>query len=430
MSESPIVLNEREARRARSTLARIDDLLSATCTLESAKTGLSTDVVENHRKALTTARAALSRTLESYDRARAGDFDDLLSTWRGEPGVVLIVARIARGMSQSDLAAKLGVREQQIQRYEAERYRSISLQNYRRIAGALGVEIEARIRDNANAWLRQITFQEPQFTADEMRKVIDHAKKHKWFELPKAPEEQQAFLLDYISESTARFGSPALLRTGLNVLDLTNDLLLASWRARVIQRAESEAAKAQNSFDPLDISWLRDLVSLSTHDDGPKRAKVLLRDKGIWLVIEPQIIGLRLDGAAFQIRGTPVIGMTIRYDRIDNFWFTLLHELAHVFLHQQSGLSAGFFDDLDKEQLDGVEMEANKFASSVLIPAERWKTSPARISKSSPVVEDFARQLNVHPAILFGRIRKERNDYSIFSDRIGSGQVRRQLVAN
>jgi HTH-type transcriptional regulator/antitoxin HigA len=430
MSDSPIVLNEREARRARSTVARIDHALSGAGMLETAKTGLSSEVVEQYRKALRSARSALNRTLESYDRARVGEFDDLLSAWRSEPGVVLIIARIARGMSQSELAAKLGVREQQIQRYEADRYCSISLQNYRRVAAALGVEIEAKIRDRADAWLRQMTVSEPRFADDDIRKVCDHAKHHKWFEAPQGRDECRSYLLDYISESIARFGCPALLRTGLNALDLTSDILLAAWRARVIQRAELEAATIHNTFEPFDITWLPSLVSLSSRENGPRQAMSLLRSRGINIIVESQIAGLRLDGAAFRIREMPVIGMTIRHDRIDNFWFTLLHELAHVFLHQQSGLATGFFDDLDKVEPDEVEMEANEFAGSLLISTERWKMSPARISKSPRAVEEFAKQLGIHPAIVFGRIRNERNDYSIFSDRVGLGQVRRQLVAN
>jgi HTH-type transcriptional regulator/antitoxin HigA len=167
MLDSPIVLNEREARRARSTLARIDEVTSPMSIFDIVKGSLPSDVVEQHRKAVRTARAVLSRALELYERARAGDFEDLLSAWRTDPGTVLIIARIARGMSQADLAETLGVREQQIQRYEAERYRSISVQNYRRIAATLGVELEARIKNSAQTWIK---FEEPVLTPSDVKK--------------------------------------------------------------------------------------------------------------------------------------------------------------------------------------------------------------------------------------------------------------------
>lgn len=122
------------------------------------------------------------------------------------------------------------------------------------------------------------------------------------------------------------------------------------------------------------------------------------------------------------------IGLTIRRDTIDSFWFTLMHEVAHVILHYRTGLALGFFDDSEASSLDEIEAEANEFASNILIPDERWKRSPARIAKSSTVVERFAKELQIHPAIVFGRIQKERGDYAIFSNLVGRGQVKRFLV--
>ena len=67
------------------------------------------------------------------------------------------------------------------------------------------------------------------------------------------------------------------------------------------------------------------------------------------LIVEPQVPGLKIDGAAFIVDGRPVIGMTLRTDTVDNFWFTLMHELAHVTLHFSTGLAVGFYDQTDQE---------------------------------------------------------------------------------
>jgi HTH-type transcriptional regulator/antitoxin HigA len=432
MLDSPIILNEREARRARTVLARAKELLSAKETLNSARDGVPPNIVKMHQKAITSSRNALSAMLEAYDRIRSGDYTDVAKKWDSEPGIVLIVARIARNLSQSDLASKLGMREQQIQRYEAERYRSISLQNFRRVAAALGVQLKASIGSEFQAWVSQFSVPEqPGISEHQLQTIVAHATKHNWFDVPHDEAEQYRAIIDFIHESHVRFGSPGLLRTGLKSLDLRNDALLAAWRAQVLARAEKMVEEAQPSFDPYDISWLTELVRLSKHDDGPARAVKLAAQKGIFVVAEAQLIGLKLDGAAFLSGGVPVIGVTVRHDRVDNFWYTLLHECGHVFLHYQSGLAAGFFDeDLEKEKTDELELEADQFASSMLIPSEQWRTSPARISKSAQPIEQFARELGIHPAIVFGRIRKERNDYRIFSDRIGLGKVRNQLLTN
>ena len=59
-----------------------------------------------------------------------------------------------------------------------------------------------------------------------------------------------------------------------------------------------------------------------------------LAHSGIPLVVEPHLPQTYLDGAAFLLpAGRPVIGLTLRYDRLDNFWFVLFHELAHVVKH-------------------------------------------------------------------------------------------------
>ena len=64
---------------------------------------------------------------------------------------------------------------------------------------------------------------------------------------------------------------------------------------------------------------------------------------------------MKIDGAAFLVDEIPVIGMTLRLDAVDNFWFTLLHEVAHVILHYRTGLASGFFDDVDNPAIDELE---------------------------------------------------------------------------
>lgn len=121
--------------------------------------------------------------------------------------------------------------------------------------------------------------------------------------------------------------------------------------------------------------------------------------------------------------------MTLLRDKVDNFWFTLLHEVGHVVLHFNKGLGLGFFDRIDAEAVEQEEMEANNFASNLLIPEELWRRSPVRIARSGAVIEKFAKQIGVNPAIVFGRIQKERGDYKTFSSKIGRNKVRKQLMS-
>jgi HTH-type transcriptional regulator / antitoxin HigA len=429
--ESRIILNERDARLARASAARMREFLASSSEIERAKSGLCVDVLNQHRKAVHSSARELAGALDAYERIKSGDLREAFEQWRHDPGVSLIIARVAKGLSQADLAEKLGLKEQQIQRYEAERYRSISLSNFRRIGIALGVRLSAELYSNESSWAAQASVTGVEYSHDDLKRVVKHARAHAWLDFSEGDEEHA--LLEYVSEAASRFGSPSLLRTGLNVHDLQQDLALLAWRTRIVERAEQVITPNFGVFDPLDIDWLADLARLSIRPDGPAAAVALLAQKGIVLVVEPQVPGLSLDGAALLVRGIPVIGMTLRHDRVDNFWFTLMHELGHIFLHYRTGLASGFFDDVERGPergpVDAMEREANEFAGSVLIPPERWKTSSARISKSPQPIEAFAKQLGINPAIVFGRVRRERNDYKIFSNRVGHSEVRKWLGA-
>lgn len=430
MSESPIILNEREARRTRAFIARIDEMLSAHDVADPNKYEIPAEVWEMHGRALRDTRRASAGMLEAYESIKQGRFAEAATRWKHEPGVMLIIARIARGLSQAELAERLNMREQQVQRYEAERYKSISFQSLRRIALVLGVQIGATVTEGLGATLSALKVPPAtEIDGRQLRVIVDHARKQNWFNVAANDDIDRQNILDFIGESTAQLGSPGLLRTGLKSLDLKDDAMLAAWRARVLQRADQISKELDSSFEQVNLDWVAKLVRLSVDEDGPSKAIQLCRSNGIVIVVEPQIQGLKLDGAAFLCGKTPVVGLTIRHDRVDNFWYTLLHEIGHVFLHFSCGLSSGFFDDdMDHGGMDELEREADQFASSMLIPPERWRQSTIRITRSAAAVEQFAKQIGIHPAIVFGRLRRERNDYRLFSDRVGTGQVRRHIL--
>jgi HTH-type transcriptional regulator/antitoxin HigA len=122
--------------------------------------------------------------------------------------------------------------------------------------------------------------------------------------------------------------------------------------------------------------------------------------------------------------GAPVIGLTVRHDRIDNFWFTLCHELAHVALHFESGQVEEFVDDLDAASGEKLEGEADRWAEEVLISSRVWESAAVRLSPGVRAVLALASEIRVHPAIIAGRIRKEQSNYTILSSLVGNRKVR------
>ena len=419
-----IILNEKEAREARARISRLSEALHSELAMEPVVAGLPPEVVSQVSRMMKAERERLTQAVEAYEVAKETQKPTALKALvNQEPGLMLIVARIANGYSQKDLAWRLGVKEQQVQRWEAERYGQISLKNYNRVAALLGVRLTADMPDQPA--FRGLDKVIDGVSKSEIKKILKHGRENGWF----AEDFTEAELRRYIAENRIDFGSPGLLRTGLNVVDHTEDVMLHAWRARVTARAREAFASVEDVHEPLELKWMPGLVRLSNDTRGPLRAVEVLADRGIVLSVEPQVPGLKIDGAAFIVDGSPVIGMTVRTDTVDNFWFTLMHELAHVTLHFSTGLAVGFYDQTDQEaSVDEQEEEANRFASNLLIPEERWRRSTARIAKSAAVIERFANELGIHPAIVFGRIRKERGEWSLFANKIGRNTVRKLFV--
>lgn len=424
MALNGITLNEKEAREARARISRLSEALNSEHALEPVVAGLPPEVVSQVSRMMKAERERLTLAVEAYEEAKETQKPTALKALvRHDPGLMLIVARIANGYSQKDLAWRLGVKEQQVQRWEAERYGQISLKNYNRVATLLGVRLIADMPDEPT--FRGLDKVIDGVSKSEIRKILKHGRENGWF----AEDFTEEQLRRYIAENRIDFGSPGLLRTGLNVVDHTEDIMLHAWRARVTARAREAFQLVDDIHEPLELKWMPELVRLSSQPAGPIMAVDMLGKRGIVLVVEPQVPGLKIDGAAFLVDARPVIGLTVRTDTVDNFWFTLMHELAHVTLHFSTGLAIGFYDQTDQElSVDEQEEEANRFASNLLIPEERWRRSTARIAKSAQIIERFANDLGIHPAIVFGRIRKERGDWSLFADKIGRNTVRKQFV--
>ena len=417
-----LIVNEKELGDARIRVAKLSEALTSSSVFSQVVDGLPPEIVSQVMSMMSREREALEELIEAYEIAKeSGNTEQLERKAGNDPGLTLIVARIAKGFSQKELAWRLGIKEEQVQRYEKNRYSCISIKDYKRIALLLGVKIEASItKDPALRGLDQVI---ADVSKSDIKKILSHGRNNAWF----TGDVGEAEMQQMIAENRIQFGSPSLLRTGLNVIDHSADVLLHAWWARVSLRARMETHKLKSEFDPLNIGWLKELVRLSVFDNGPVRARNLLFDRGLILIVEPQIPGLAVDGAAFLDNNVPVIGMTNRRDAVDNFWFTLLHELGHAILHFRSGLALGYFDQENAPSLDEQEVEADNFARSMLIPEERWRHAPARISNSNQTIENFAKEIGVHPAIVYGRIRKERNNYTIFSDKIAGKSVRKQF---
>lgn len=230
---------------------------------------------------------------------------------------------------------------------------------------------------------------------------------------------------NFILDAGLQFGAASFRRTLAGEAESpTTRYALYAWLARVIQKArERKSSLGQFNREELSADFLRKLAQLSWSDQGPLLAVEYLEKHGIAVVIEPHLKGTLLDGAALKdIDGMPIIGLTLRHDRLDNFWFTLLHEVAHIWKHVDN--EEAFLDDLDASSEDRREAEANRLAKEACIPRLIWKRSDAFVFPSKESIDKLSRELKIHPAIVAGRLRRETGNYQQFTDLVGFGQIR------
>jgi HTH-type transcriptional regulator/antitoxin HigA len=236
-------------------------------------------------------------------------------------------------------------------------------------------------------------------------------------------EELVRLFLQQIDESR---DPPSLLRLRQHVRSgaAMDSYALLAWCIRVVTLAQEQpvAKYEQGGISP---EFMRQLTGLSYMDSGPRLAQEFLAKSGIHLVVLRHLPRTHLDGASIMLSSVkPIIALTLRYDRLDNFWFTLCHELGHVAKHFEQENGACFVDDLDADG-DRLEDQADEFARDSLIPPEIWQQAQVRTEQTPFAVRTLAASLKVHPAIIAGRIRQERKNYRLLSRLVGQRTVRR-----
>ncbi|NKE72981.1 ImmA/IrrE family metallo-endopeptidase [Candidatus Manganitrophus noduliformans] len=200
---------------------------------------------------------------------------------------------------------------------------------------------------------------------------------------------------------------------------------LAAWSGYILKRGKEIAYPTIFKQNKINVSFMQQLAKLSADSKGSVLVFDVLKDIGIGLVVEPHFPKTYLDGAVFMTdRKHPVIGLTIRHDRLDNFWFTLMHELAHLALHFDQDINL-FYDDLDNEDSSGVEIEADQLAREALVPESVWENSPAKLIPSPIAAESLAKELHIHPAVVAGKMRREGDQYQYLNTIISQAKVRK-----
>ena len=228
------------------------------------------------------------------------------------------------------------------------------------------------------------------------------------------------------------YSSAACFRQGSRLSQKDDPYAIKAWILQVLFEAQKINLPVKYDSDNYDQTLLRMVAHLSVLSDGPLKAKEYLATKGIKVVTVRHFKRTYLDGAVlYGSDGAPIIALTLRYDRLDNFWFTLLHELSHLVLgHIQGNGDDCILDDLDlHSSLNVFEQEADEQANDALIPKTMWNSHPVHKTTRLAQVLDMAHQAEVHPAVVAGRVRFVNKNYRLLSRQVGHGEVRKHFFA-
>ena len=333
------------------------------------------------------------------------------------------------GLTQRDLVPFIGSRAKVSEVLSGKR--QITMPMARALYEHLGIPAEVLLRESG------ASVADPLAEIEWNRFPVKAMVKLGWIPKVKNPESRAKEL---VGDLIRRAGGPAVAAAALyrkNDYARANAKMdpyaLKAWCWKVLADANEARPPVLYKRGTITLDFLGQVARLSWSDEGPRLAKEFLAKHGISLVVVRHLPRTYLDGAALKLGdGTPVVGLTLRYDRVDSFWFCLLHELAHLGCHMETDGDAAFVDDLTLREVEGgrrepKEAQADQWAEEALVPVAIWETSEARRNPTPMAVVSLSRAVQVHPAIIAGKIRHEQKNYRLLSHFVGTGEVRRQF---
>ncbi len=166
------------------------------------------------------------------------------------------------------------------------------------------------------------------------------------------------------------------------------------------------------------------MLELAREPEQAPRALERLLDLGVGIAVVRPLPRSLVDGAAF-VGERPIIGIGLRYDRLDHFWFTLMHELAHV-VEGHEGIHVDALGTGTAETDD--ERVANRLARDWLVPEREMRRFLSAGPPTKAAILGFSARIARHPAIVVGQLHfREILPYARFRDLLP--RVRDHLAA-
>ncbi len=350
--------------------------------------------------------------LREYEQLQAGARDRVRITSLDQLPTALVQARIAAGLTQRDLAERLGLKEQQIQRYEAEDYASTSLSRIEEVRSALGVEIDAGIQlpvvgsplQLLKRRLRKLGLDRSVIDQRIMRDVGDFASPAKALAAAERASRVLGLTVQQLLSAddsipalatTARFKAPA--NASAKAIDAYSryaeglaDIVLRATAAMPEPRVPAAAQETREGINAI-------LAQLADSSDDALSSAALFEAALQYLFRHGvPVVALRdpgaFHGACFTADGRSVIVLKQTTDSAARWVNDLLHETGHL-RSQDRGTTRTWIElgEIKTWNEDPEEQRANDFAADVLFEGRPGPVLEACLARSSGSVERLKR---------------------------------------
>jgi len=235
--------------------------------------------------------------------------------------------------------------------------------------------------------------------------------KHNWVAPTRKIDEKTINLLNYFGIASHRAWEKLYVETELKVAAYTSlkqthqPHAISAWlRQGELQAKQIEVPDFNIKTLKSNIPKMRQLM-VEQPVGFFEQLQMLCLNAGVVLLFTPKLPKVPLSGSTRWINNTPLIQLTARYKRNDNFWFTFFHELGHIILHGKKYISLENvnFTASDPEK----EEEAHQFAIKHTFTQEQEKEILQNQIITEQDIIDYSEKFNTHPAMIIGRLQHD-----------------------
>lgn len=330
--------------------------------------------------------------------------------WAVPPGEILLEALDERGMSQSELAIRLGrplktVNEIIKGKAAITPETAIQLERSLGVSARFWTGLESRYRDTL-ARLEAEQELEGLVAWIEGFPIADMVK-HKLISrgTTKAGTLSNVLAFLGISSPAAFDRLDAVASYRASPAFQTAPKAVASWlRWGELRAADIEAPAFDAKKFRAVLEEIRPLTRSEPFDQVFKLVQAKCLQAGVVVLLIPELQGTHLSGAARWIGAKAVIQLTLRHKTDDQFWFTFFHEAGHLL---SAGRRRDFVDLATDDDESEEENAANQFARDYLLPPTDYAAFTTRGDFSSATIRSFAKEQGVSAGIVAGRLQRD-----------------------